>query len=182
MAVMLKRWKPCEWCASWCATKLGVRFPNWALTNTQWGQQPNWVLTLMVPKRALANARLGVNFVPDMAPEPVFIHTLQCEIRDWIILKNHNDSVYTFGELRNTILARTLVLAWCFRVKNDWRIKLLKFFHHSCVTSISDIPSFSRLQHAFLAKKKLMAIGWNTSYIQKEKIADQNHSNLDNFD
>ena len=24
----------------------------------------------MVPKRALANARLGVNFVPDMTPEP----------------------------------------------------------------------------------------------------------------
>ena len=30
----------------------------------------NWVLTLMVPKWALANAQLGVNFVPDMAPEP----------------------------------------------------------------------------------------------------------------
>jgi hypothetical protein len=35
--------------------------------------QPNWVLTLMVPKWALANARLGVNFVPDMAPEPKYM-------------------------------------------------------------------------------------------------------------
>ena len=32
------------------------------------------MLTFDGPKRALANARLGVNFVPDMAPEPLFVH------------------------------------------------------------------------------------------------------------
>ena len=31
------------------------------LVNTQWGWQPNWVLTLMV-------SQIGINFVLDMAP------------------------------------------------------------------------------------------------------------------
>ena len=35
-----------------------------AVTNAQWGGQPNWVLVLMA-------SQTGVNFVPDMTPEPL---------------------------------------------------------------------------------------------------------------
>ena len=54
-------------------SELGVKNPNLVLTNAQWGWQPNWVLTSIVPKWALANAQLGINFVPDMALEPLTI-------------------------------------------------------------------------------------------------------------
>ena len=71
-------------------SKIDGQRPHWALFNTRFGMATglglrfdglmpvlgkhlNWVLILMVPNRALNNARLGIILVPDMAPEPEFL-------------------------------------------------------------------------------------------------------------